>query len=528
MLPDVRRGFWLDSQMGTVACWPEPVSVSEEARDIARLAHRQQALTQSRLVLAGQSCCVIAQPLQAGLGTLVFVLDAASKPASFQRLLAWACEWLEQLLDSPQGAQSEPDLLYDYLDHRVAGANADPGQELEQAGLFVQRHWGLDCYVVTPDQCRALGTSAPLAIDDAERRDLLGGAAQEGQFIEFAGCASDPQACGVAIGLGEGDEPVRVLFCRRGGSSGQDDLNCGLTDAERKQLHLLALLTGRSTTRVPRNVSHRRWWQKTPQRLALVALLLVVIGALPLEYRLSTAATLEGEEQHAVVAPYDGFIGEVHFRAGDQVEQGAAIMQLDTRDLVLAGQKLEAEIDEFQQQYRKDLAGRELAGALVWRERLQQSQIQLERVQEQLQRAVIAAPFAGHLISGNLNYKLNAPVKQGDVLYEISSLQGYRILLEVAESDIRFLAPGQRGNLQLRSLPQQSIGIRVTRILPVPVRAQNARSYLAEATLGADVAGLQPGMEGVAKIEVGKSPLAWIVFHHLVDWLRVQWWLWTP
>ncbi|UTW12752.1 efflux RND transporter periplasmic adaptor subunit [Marinobacterium rhizophilum] len=528
MLPGVRRGFWLDPQMDAVACWPEQVRLSEDAKDVARLAHRQQALTQSRLVLAGESCCIIAQPLRAGLGTLVFILEAASSSASFQRLLGWACEWLEQLFDAPDGAGSEPGLLFDYLAHRDPEANVSPRQQLEQAGLFAQRHWGLDCHVITQDQCLALGGSAPLVLDEAEQVALLAVAAEEGQLIEYEGCASEPQTRGVAIGLGHGAGRVLVLFCRSGATSAEGDPAGALTDAERKQLQLLALLVRQGGTLVPSHAAPRPWWQKTPQRLALAALLLVAIGAIPLEYRLSTAATLEGEEQHAVVAPFDGFVGEVHFRAGDQVEQGAAIMQLDTRDLVLAAQKLEAEIDEFQQQYRKDLAGRELAGALVWRERLQQSQIQLQRVQEQVQRAVISAPFAGHLISGNLNYKLNAPVKQGDVLYEISSLQGYRILLEVAESDIRFLAPGQRGALQLRALPQQNIGIVVTRILPVPVRAQNLQSYLAEATLDADVDGLQPGMEGVAKVAVGKSPLAWITFHHLVDWLRVQWWLWTP
>ncbi len=528
MLPSVRRGFWLDTQLGTLACWPEQVQLAEDVKDIARLANRQQALTQSQFQIANKACAVMAQPLQSGLGILVFVLEADARPASFQRLLAWACEWLEQL-SQPGGEQvGAPDLLFDYLDNTRHPLPAQASvtsslRALEKAALFAQHHWGLDCHLVTQGEGHALGESVPASLSPAECDGVFACAPNPGDLADYQGILAGRRHSGVILAAGHGADRTLVLFC----CSADAGAVPALTASQRKQLTLLSLLT-RENDVVAQRRAPIAWWRKTRYRVALAALLVVVIGTIPLEYRLSTAATLEGEEQHAVVAPFDGFVGEVHFRAGDQVEQGAAIMQLDTRDLVLAGQKLEAEIDEFQQQYRKDLAGRELAGALVWRERLQQSQIQLQRVQEQVQRAVISAPFAGHLISGDLNYRLNAPVKQGDVLYEISSLQGYRILLEVAESDIRFLVPGQRGALQLRALPQQNIGIVVTRILPVPVRAQNVQSYLAEATLETDAGGLQPGMEGVAKIEVGRNPLAWIAFHHLIDWLRVQWWLWTP
>ncbi len=543
MLPDVRRGFWLDAQLDTLTCWPEQVQVAEDVKEIARLAHRQQALTQSQLLLAGQAYTVMAQPLRADLGVLVFVLESGAKPASFQRLLAWACEWLEQLLQSTDTQAGAPDLLFDYLNdaqHQtqhpasafkslplVQGAETTapgPLRALERAALFAQRHWGFDCHLVTRSQGRALSEPAPASLSAAERDTVLACAPEPGELADYQGMLAGRRRSGVILAAGRGEGRTLVLFCR---SARADETAPALTAPQRKQLQLLALLT-RQNEAVVRRSAPMAWWRKTRYRIALAALLLVAIGALPLEYRLSTGVTLEGAEQHAVVAPFDGFVGEVHFRAGDQVEKGTTIMAMDTRDLLLAAQKLEAEIDEFQQQYRRDLAGRELASAMVWRERLQQSRIQLQRVQQQLQRALITAPFAGHLISGNLNYKLNAPVSQGEVLYEIASLQGYRLLLEVAESDIRFLAPGQRGTLQLRSMPQQALDMRVTRILPVPLRESGAQSYLAEAVLDGEVAGLQPGMEGIAKVGVGKHALAWISFHHLIDWLSLQWWLWTP
>jgi hypothetical protein len=39
---------------------------------------------------------------------------------------------------------------------------------------------------------------------------------------------------------------------------------------------------------------------------------------------------------------------------------------------------------------------------------------------------------------------------------------------------------------------------------------------------------LRPGMEGVAKIEIGRRNIGWIWTHSLFDWLRVKIWSLAP
>ena len=39
---------------------------------------------------------------------------------------------------------------------------------------------------------------------------------------------------------------------------------------------------------------------------------------------------------------------------------------------------------------------------------------------------------------------------------------------------------------------------------------------------------LRPGMDGVGKVDVGDRSYGWILFHGLVDWLRLKLWLWLP
>jgi hypothetical protein len=41
---------------------------------------------------------------------------------------------------------------------------------------------------------------------------------------------------------------------------------------------------------------------------------------------------------------------------------------------------------------------------------------------------------------------------------------------------------------------------------------------------GAASASLRPGLQGVAKINAGQRPVAWIWGHRLVDWARLAIW----
>jgi hypothetical protein len=59
--------------------------------------------------------------------------------------------------------------------------------------------------------------------------------------------------------------------------------------------------------------------------------------------------------------------------------------------------------------------------------------------------------------------------------------------------------------------------------------AEDGRNFFrVDARLEEPTSALRPGMEGVAKIEVGPRRLIWIWTHSLVDWLRLWFWTWLP
>ena len=58
--------------------------------------------------------------------------------------------------------------------------------------------------------------------------------------------------------------------------------------------------------------------------------------------------------------------------------------------------------------------------------------------------------------------------------------------------------------------------------------SEGSNTFRVEARLEAPPARLQPGMEGVAKVEVDRRRLLWIWTHEITDWIQLSLWKWTP
>jgi RND family efflux transporter MFP subunit len=265
-------------------------------------------------------------------------------------------------------------------------------------------------------------------------------------------------------------------------------------------------------------------------RLALVAaagVLVLLPGVVHTQHRVRADATLEGLVQRAVAAQSDGFIAEAAARAGDVVQRGQLLARLDARDLDLERQRWSARRDQLRREYRGARAGHDRSQAAILAARIAEADAQLRLLDEQLERTRLLAPFDGIVAVGDLHERLGSPVEKGQTLFEVASLDGYRIVLEVDERDIAYVEPGDSGRLVLSALPGRVLAIRIERITPVAVAADGRNSFRVEATLVGAAPPLRPGMQGIAKLDAGERRLAWIWTHGLVDWLRLRLWSWT-
>jgi multidrug efflux pump subunit AcrA (membrane-fusion protein) len=261
----------------------------------------------------------------------------------------------------------------------------------------------------------------------------------------------------------------------------------------------------------------------------LVAAAAVVLCTARGEYRVTAHSVLEGEVQRAAVAPFDGYIASSAVRPGDRLRAGDELAAMDDRDLVLDRARAWADLEKVRQKYDEAVAKHDRPTAMGLAAEIEQDEAQLALADDKLHRARITSPIDGLLVNGDLSQLLGTPVERGKTLFEIAPLNQYRVVLEVDEHDLRFVAAGQHGQLALSGMPADTRAFTVTRVTPIAEAKDGINEFRVEATLD-DVPGadLRPGMEGIAKVETGPQRLIWAWTHGIIDWLRLAAWKWMP
>lgn len=263
---------------------------------------------------------------------------------------------------------------------------------------------------------------------------------------------------------------------------------------------------------------------------ALIAVLAVFFVFASGAYRVTATSTLEGEVRRTIAAPFRGYIKASNARAGDMVQEGKVICTLDDRDLRLEKTNLAGQQNQLLKQHQEAFALHDKAKLNVISAQLDQVIAQLNLTEIKLERINIRAPFDGILVSGDLSQKLGAAVEQGEQLFEIAPLRGYRLILQVEEGDIADVHKGQKGKLVLSSLPD-TFDFTVEKITPITTALEGKNCFRVEAKLDqapSELEKLRPGMEGVGKISVDERKLISIWTKKLRNWARLWMWTWWP
>jgi multidrug resistance efflux pump len=261
----------------------------------------------------------------------------------------------------------------------------------------------------------------------------------------------------------------------------------------------------------------------------VVAIILIAFLALATgDYRVTAKTIVEPATKRALAAPVNGYIGEARLRAGDQIRQGQLLGKLDDHELRLEQSKWRSQEEQSLKQYYEALGNRNAAQVQILAAQVDQARAQLAMVDDQLARVHVTAPFDGVIVSGDWSQSLGAPIERGQVLFEVAPLEAYRIILQVDERDIAEVAMGKRGQIILSGLPTEPLPFTVKKITPVSTASEGRNYFRVEAELLAKTQGVQPGMEGVGKIEIDRRRLLWIWTHEVVDWLRLKLWYWLP
>ncbi len=239
----------------------------------------------------------------------------------------------------------------------------------------------------------------------------------------------------------------------------------------------------------------------------------------------SAPAVIEGAQAQIIAAPIAGFVKTSEVRAGDKVEEGQILATLDDRALQLELKKWQGEENKIKKSYQEAMAKKARTELSILRAKSEQIAAEHALVRERIERTSLRAPFDGFVTSGDLSQSLGAPVEVGDVLFEVAPAEEYKVIVKVDERDMAGVSDDKTGKVVIAALPGEPIPFGVEQVVPVAISGEGNSYFRIEAAFDEATPELRPGMEGVARIEMGKRKLIWIWTHKLVD--KVRLWLWS-
>jgi biotin carboxyl carrier protein len=246
------------------------------------------------------------------------------------------------------------------------------------------------------------------------------------------------------------------------------------------------------------------------------------------DFRVSARTLIEGQQQRAAVAPFDGYVASASARAGDVVSEGQVLAELDDHEIKLELARWQAEKEQASRKYREALAERDAASSRIYAAQQKQAEAQLALASHKLARTQLVAPLDSVVVSGDLSQLLGAPVERGKVLFELAPLGSYRVILQVDDRDISYVSIGQQGELALAGLAEMKLPFTVKSVTSVSTPEEGRNFFRVEAEIDDSAGRLRPGMEGVGKISIDERKLVWIWTRNFVNWLRIKFWTWLP
>ncbi|MCK4292733.1 MAG: HlyD family efflux transporter periplasmic adaptor subunit [Planctomycetes bacterium] len=258
--------------------------------------------------------------------------------------------------------------------------------------------------------------------------------------------------------------------------------------------------------------------------LFLAALLFLIFARG--QFRAEAPFVLEATYQQVVPAPFDGYIKGVEVEVGEEVEgNSSTLATLDTAELRLKLAAAKAEKAGYLKQASAAMRDNETAQAQIAQANADKADAQIDLLNFQISQSALVSPMSGIVVKGDLKRQIGAPVKTGDILFEVCPLESLRAQLMVPEDLILYIETGDEGKLATASYPGKPIRFVVERVNPMAETIKQRNVFKVRVRLLETFPWMRPGMEGVAKVSVGKRRYIWIWTRKVTNWIRMKLWL---
>jgi len=339
----------------------------------------------------------------------------------------------------------------------------------------------------------------------------------------------------ISLPLRCNDQPVGVLTCEREGDPFTEDdvrslrilgdqVSCRLAELKQRDRWFGAKLKDGICKQVAGLLGVEHTLAKLVGLLTCALLFFSIMVKVP--YRVEAAFILRSEDVRQVSAPFDGYIDTVQVKIGQQIDQGERLLLLDTSDLLLEESAALANQIRFLREGEKARALNTLIEMKIAQARADQARAKLELIQHRLNQAHVNSPITGIIVEGELEELRGAPVNKGDILFKVARHENLFVELKVNEDDIHELSEGQSGNIAFVSRPQLKYPFKIFQIDPVALPGDAGNIFIARGKiLDAPMDWWRPGMSGIAKLDVGRRRIIWIITHRTIDFFQMlMWW----
>ena len=129
------------------------------------------------------------------------------------------------------------------------------------------------------------------------------------------------------------------------------------------------------------------------------------------------------------------------------------------------------------------------------------------------------------MVAGDLEHRINSPLKTGELLFEVAPVRRLRAEMEVDEKDVHDLRENQEGELAAVGNPAHRVPFVVASISPTAETVEGKNVFKVRVTLKDVPDWMHPGMTGVAHVSIDRRRYAWIWTRRVISWVRLKLWL---
>jgi len=275
-----------------------------------------------------------------------------------------------------------------------------------------------------------------------------------------------------------------------------------------------------------RAIMGRGWW-RVAMRLAIMLVIVCVAAFVKVDDVVDIPARLTPSTPQVVSAPRTARLARLLASAGDTVVKGQLLAVLGLEDDELAAKELAARRDVLAIEVEVARAKEDFGARYASSARLRATTAQLRVAESRLADAEIRAPIDGTILEGALQPRVGDQLAVGEHLFTIG---GPRVCAELSIPDRDLPSTQQLADAVATFEPYAHPGVEIELgVCDVPPAAevvdQRAVYVVRAEVLPNSETSLRPGMEGVARVRLGRISMWSACSRPVVRWLRRNSWL---